>query len=516
MRRREGKLSHTRRVGTLLAAVLLLAGCAATTPPAAPVPVAKPPAERNVPHRAYAAFCRGLSYCIEGKWERGLAYLSAAIDADPEGVYVYPYFLGACERLGKRKEAVERLRVWCARKPNSFAVNWMAAASFDRWGMEDDALAALERARSCPVSPRYRDDLHACLRRLAQLYLNRGELANAVGCYEEIRARKFAPDPVVDLRIAEAYQDAKQFAKAAQYFERVRAAKPKFAPALRSLALCYQATRQFGPAIDAAKACLALRDPAESWDTRALLADLYEEAGLDQEAARVRREVREILARRADAGKASFVEHLQLSLLLRKERRYNEALSVLERAKPMLDGADLPDVAATYHLALAETYYDKQDEAAAERELKKAVKLAPNRADASNFLGYFYAERGQKLDEAERLVKRALNREPDNGAYLDSLGWVYYQQAAANHNAALLHKALEVLLDAAKRMDDPVILDHIGDVYYALGQWDAAEQQWARSLKLWAAKPGGRPGPESVAKKLADLRRMRQQEGARK
>ena len=61
-------------------------------------------------------------------------------------------------------------------------------------------------------------------------------------------------------------------------------------------------------------------------------------------------------------------------------------------------------------------------------EMKKAIALNPKNAQALNYLGYTYAESGQNLDEAESLIKRALTVEPEDGFYVDSLGWVYYQK----------------------------------------------------------------------------------------
>ncbi len=92
-------------------------------------------------------------------------------------------------------------------------------------------------------------------------------------------------------------------------------------------------------------------------------------------------------------------------------------------------------------------------------------------------------ERGEKLDEAIGLIEKALVSEPENGAYLDSLGWAYYKLAAKG-NSEKMTLALRTLLDASKYAEDPEIMYHIGEVYYCLGRWDEAKDRWDSALNL--------------------------------
>ena len=79
-----------------------------------------------------------------------------------------------------------------------------------------------------------------------------------------------------------------------------------------------------------------------------------------------------------------------------------------------------------------------------------------------NCLGYTYAEEGVKLDLAEKMVRKALKEEPENGAYLDSLGWIYYKKGD-------LDKAKEYVLKAISLIQDPDVYEHLGDIYIDLG-----------------------------------------------
>jgi tetratricopeptide (TPR) repeat protein len=113
----------------------------------------------------------------------------------------------------------------------------------------------------------------------------------------------------------------------------------------------------------------------------------------------------------------------------------------------------------------------------AEPELELAIRLDPTHAHALNYLGYSLGDRSLKLDRALELVQRALQIDPWNGAYLDSLGWVYYRMGRFD-------EALEPLERAAREFPtDPTVLDHLGDVYHRLGRTELAQTMWRRALE---------------------------------
>jgi tetratricopeptide (TPR) repeat protein len=141
---------------------------------------------------------------------------------------------------------------------------------------------------------------------------------------------------------------------------------------------------------------------------------------------------------------------------------------------------------ARYYLGAYLYQLDRGDDW--EREMREAFRLDPRHAPALNFVGYSLAERSQRLDEALELVQRALEIDAWNGAFLDSLGWVYHQMG-------LYDQALPPLEQAAREMPrDPTILEHLGDVYLRLGERSLALAAWERALEA---------GPED-AKALED------------
>ena len=108
--------------------------------------------------------------------------------------------------------------------------------------------------------------------------------------------------------------------------------------------------------------------------------------------------------------------------------------------------------------------------------LRQIVAAEPTNASALNYLGYLLAVRGEQLDEAIQLVQRALKEEPDNGAYLDSLGWAYFRRGN-------LDEAEKYLVAAVKQMpDNSEIQEHLGDLYARKGRMSEAVAAWTRAL----------------------------------
>lgn len=143
--------------------------------------------------------------------------------------------------------------------------------------------------------------------------------------------------------------------------------------------------------------------------------------------------------------------------------------------------------------------------AAAEAHFKQALQLDPGNAMVLNYLGYMLADRGIRLPEALSYVQQAVQRESNNGAYLDSLGWVYFKMDR-------LPEAMQNLQRAATlKQDDPVVLDHLAEVYFRTGKLRQAEDTWKRALNDWEHSAAADYDPVEVAKvqKKLDALRVR-------
>jgi len=119
----------------------------------------------------------------------------------------------------------------------------------------------------------------------------------------------------------------------------------------------------------------------------------------------------------------------------------------------------------------------------AEADFRQTLKLNPNSADALNYYGYSLAERGQNLEYALDLVRKAARIDPKSGAIIDSLGWVYYKMGRYDEALPILEKA--VRLEAG----DSSINEHLGDVYWRAGRRLQAVFQWNHALAYGPATP---------------------------
>jgi tetratricopeptide (TPR) repeat protein len=115
----------------------------------------------------------------------------------------------------------------------------------------------------------------------------------------------------------------------------------------------------------------------------------------------------------------------------------------------------------------------------ADEYLQKSISLAPDFAEALNYLGYMLADLGQQLPRARTLIEKAVNLEPKNGAYLDSLGWVLFKLNQPQQALPQLLKAIQYTPEP-----DPTVLDHLGEVYLALHQPDKAIEAWKKSFSI--------------------------------
>ena len=139
-------------------------------------------------------------------------------------------------------------------------------------------------------------------------------------------------------------------------------------------------------------------------------------------------------------------------------------------------GKDADRVDGNYGIGMA--YQELGNFEKAEYHLRKAIELAPQHEEANNALGYLFAENGTNLDEAVTLVKKALRKSPQNGAYLDSLGWTYYKQGKLNEALTELEKALDYMPESAD------VQDHLGDVYIKKGLKQKAVAMWQKAVQL--------------------------------
>jgi tetratricopeptide (TPR) repeat protein len=180
-----------------------------------------------------------------------------------------------------------------------------------------------------------------------------------------------------------------------------------------------------------------------------------------------------------------------LALALREAKHPQQAVSTFEEALNEAQDDNDGVLSARFYFdygAAADQagLYDKAADL-----LRKSIALDPAKAaEAYNYIGFMWAEHNLHLDEAEEMIGRALQLDPNNGAYLDSLGWVFYRKGK-------YEEALNELLRAAQALtrDDPIVFEHIGDTYSKLNRVPQALEFWQKSIAL-------EPGNKLLADKI--------------
>jgi len=334
-------------------------------------------------------------------------------------------------------------------------------------------------------------------------------------------AENAGDDPDILKDIADYYAASQQMKEAIPLYLRVLELQPDDANAREKLATGFVLTNQRDKAVEMLEQII--KEHPEKYQPYDLLAQV-----LDEEARSLQR------ANRIEEAKAKFAKvaanyeqsllinpnhagtYVRLAeLLLGALRDPDRAAKLLGDARRRFPGA--PEIVyylaiaqreakqsqqavATFEEALHEAQLEEDDDfvnakfyfnygAAAEQAglynkaadlLRKSIALDPeNSAEASNYLGYMWADHNMNLDEAETMIRRALQSEPNNASYLDSLGWVQFRKGQFD-------RALDDLLRASKATarEDPVVFEHIGDTYLKLNRTREALEAWQKALSL--------------------------------
>jgi Flp pilus assembly protein TadD len=145
----------------------------------------------------------------------------------------------------------------------------------------------------------------------------------------------------------------------------------------------------------------------------------------------------------------------------------------------MAQAADTNILSHEFYFQLGAACERAGDYPAAEKHFQKCLQLSPEFAEALNYLGYMWADRGEHLDQARDMIERAVKQEPENEAFLDSLGWVLFRQGQAAPALEYLQKAQRL-----SEKPDAEMYDHLGEVFNKLGQVDKAVEAWKKSLEI--------------------------------
>jgi tetratricopeptide (TPR) repeat protein len=463
-----------------------------------------------------AAYMLAQAYEGAGRYDEAIAAIEDAVAVDPESPRALAYLgelygrvrkwdeaAGAFERAAVQRPGVLDLRL---RQAGALVSGGRAAAARDllrqlaetqpkearvlyllaevERSLKDLTAAEATARKLIALSPKQPFGYHA----LAQVHAQRHDNQKVIETLSPIvesadlttaGARVYAP---LYVALGYAYQELGNFDKAIAAFERARQAGGDDVAYQAYLVQAHLAAGRTERAVELAAAV------RQTQPTNLRLMNLEAQARLQHGETG---KAIEILEQAVETYPNDVQAHVALAGVFSEAKQFARAEDVLTRA-----GVKFPsDITVPFQLGAV--FDEQKRHADAERAFRRALAIDPLHAPSLNYLGYMLAEGGQRLDEAVKLIAQAIEIDPHNGSYLDSLGWAYYKQGK-------LEKAREYLVKAGAQMPvNSVVQDHVGDVLFALRDVDGAVAAWQRALN----GDGRSIDRATIEKKIAQARK---------
>ncbi len=398
----------------------------------------------------------GAIHLVQGQYRPAREHVERYIQRNP-GSPLGHYYLGRIlaesrELAGAEKSYAAALKL----HPRSASVLTELGLVHEFRGRRSAALETYKKLLE--VDPR--NDLAG--RRLEAFLSGRQDLAEARAEFQRLGSREAAPG-VARMKMALVHYELGNLEDAVTEFSLALAERPDDHRVRFFAGLTYGRLEDLEAAVRHFE-----RIPADSEyfvDSRVHLASVYE--GQD-------RFVDAVTAIRAaidkDGPRRKELFHF-LAEVYRRAKDYPNAI------KAMHTVVELDPKSDRVHFALGALYDESKDKDKTIEYMQKAIELNPDYAAALNYLGYTYADLGVELERAERLILRALEIQPNDGFYIDSLGWVYYRKGDYPRAVEQLEKAVHLAID------DPVIIEHLGDAYLKVGKPGKALRSYRDALK---------------------------------
>lgn len=194
---------------------------------------------------------------------------------------------------------------------------------------------------------------------------------------------------------------------------------------------------------------------------------------------RAKNQIQQLISRRDGDPSLLFRE----AWIYAHARQFDEAINRYEKLIQLF-GSN-PQVVRLGRSGLSNAYVSKGDLRRGEQILEESYRESPDDISLNNDLGYLYADQGKNLEQAEKMIRKALEAEPENGAYLDSMGWVLFRLGRAEEALTYVQKSV----DRGQGVGDETILDHLGDVLDKLGRQTEAVANWTKALQMARQAP---------------------------
>jgi tetratricopeptide (TPR) repeat protein len=399
---------------------------------------------------------RGLASALTaaGEMDAAAKIYAQILGSDPQDAQALIRQADIQRQEGHYEQALATLKKAAALVSNNVELDYNEALVYDALGRFDDSIKTLKQILASTASPngKYtgadRTNRALFLDRLATVDREANHTDDAVAAYKEMEQLGGDYQSRGASNIVDAYRDAHEWTQA----------------------------------LDAAAAA-AKASPTDH-DAQLTYAHQLADAGKVDEALKL---VSAQLVGTADDREAYFT----MTDIDVRAKRWKDASAALDKADALAKKPEDKAFVLYYRGTVAERQklFDQ-----AEADFRKGLELVPDFAPLENYLGYMLAERGQKLDEAIAMLKKAVTFDPQRGEYLDSLAWAYYKQGQ-------YAMAEDYERQAALRMvNDPTVADHMGEIDAKTGKLSQAIGEWQRSLQQYATSLPPEADPADVAK----------------
>jgi tetratricopeptide (TPR) repeat protein len=384
---------------------------------------------------------RGLAQNLanDNQLEAALSQYKALQAADPQDPQASLEMSKIYRRMGKLDLAMESLKKAEPMSQDSLELAYNESLILEAQGKYDEAAAALQKLITRTTSPdgNYspgeRSNRALFLARLGNIYRESNRPQQALEAFRKMLDLGGEESAHGYQEIIDTYRDQKEWAEATRT---AREAVKKL-PNDRNLKMTL---------------ALQLADDGKTDESIQLAKSLMKGDASDREA------------------------YVVLSQVYMKLRRWKESEDALAEAGKLASKPEDKEYVLYFQGAL----YERQKKyELAEQSFRQILQTHPDSGPTLNYLGYMLADHNMRLEEALNMIKRAVELEPQNGAYLDSLGWVYFKLANYDQAEDYLRRAAE------KTPNDATIQDHLGELYAKTGKLKLAAMHWERALDEW-------------------------------
>jgi len=408
------------------------------------------------------------SYVKTGKFAEALDYQRRAFEANSDNPTLIRKYIDLLTRNEKYEEAVALLEAQVSNEPQKLEWVVLLAKTYQKWGKQEQAESMI---RSKIAANPNDLSIHLALvqiledgAKFREALQELDQMLQAVNADSQIEEKDRKTDlALVYSHMGYAAQQLKQYEQSTQFYEK---AKTYVDPEDTSkidfyIALNYRGEKKWDNAIDLLNKMV--QENANDTDSWELLSLIYEEKGDTQNSDKI---IEHLIT--------TYPNSLQYVLMkaerLQRREQYQESITYLKGILPRFPSDDR----TLFLLGAASERLKKYDDA--EGFFRQVIEVNPQNSDAYNYLGYMLIDIGTRVQEGLDLVKRALELDRNNGAYLDSLGWGYFKLNQFELAEDNLRQAMDKLSDNA------VVNDHMGDLYFKQGKFQMAIEHWEKAL----------------------------------